>query len=312
MGDVDLKFDKFMENYNLDMKILLTKIDSLFYTHLPVKPLEYDNCNVNNSMMTSTSNLLTTPNNSNCKQTNDIYENNGLSFTNTLKNINELEIGNIDNIEKTLLIERMLNDNISLFDDNFKTNSTPVICNNKSSLPVHSNLKSILIKSSSINNSDSNNNCSELHEHSFNSENKSILHDGQNVKLKRNLIKKQLTFGEDMMSLKSKPLTDNSDNLSLNSKMTPPLANKLTNGRSVKKSNDENLHFDIKETEFEDLLLHEYDKTQSNILAESEDSLILMNDGYSTVLLNKENEKEETAGLLKAKCENNFKKNTDL
>ena len=320
MGDVDTKFDKFVENYSLDMKILLNKIDSIFCAQTPVKSqnqLEHDNNNNNNNQASP------------LQLNNYRYDENIISNNTNIMHT-ELEKLSEEGIEKNLLIERMLNDNFCLLN----TNSTSLInnsSNNKNNL-INLNLKSILIKSSAINNSDNINTCSNNLLENFPIESK--LMESQSVKLKRHGIKKQLTFGEDMSTgnLKRKNAEDTDDNLSLNLKTVQvELSNKsdsvlIRNIESkTKKSNNADIEIPKEANASGNSMLQDYEK---KLLAESENSSVQINDIddddiedynndniFSTVFLKEENEQQDDKDLLKSKYKNknNFNnKNADL
>ena len=280
MGDVDLKFDKFVENYNLDMKILLTKLDSMFPSQIHNKPtnqIEYDISNNNNANRVES----------------------------------KLEFSSDDSIEKNLLIDRMLEDNFCLLNKNLTTTNSASIINNNNKNIVNSNLKSILIKSSSVHNSDNTNICPEayLREKLKTEKNSQI-----NLKQKVG-IKKQLTFGEDMSSgnAKRKILDDIRDNLSLNlTKIDLPYKSEILIRSIESKESDTVVDNNSNNTIDHDI--------NNKLIAESENSSIHDIDDdiddysdkiYSNILLKEENEQEEKI-LLKLKYKNDLNKNTDL
>jgi hypothetical protein len=295
MGDVDSKFDKFVENYNLDMKILLTKLDSMFLNQIQNKPtnqIEYDNNDTNSVKLNDDQKIV---------------------FNDDVTQLHsKLDFSSDDSIEKNLLIDRMLNDNFCLLNKNLITTNSASIINNSSKNLINSNLKSILIKSSSIHKSDNINISPEaglIEKYKIDS--KSQI----NSKQKRVGIKKQLTFGEDMLSgiAKRNIIDDISDTLSLNlNKVQIELPNKSDNTLTT------NIDKDINR------MILDQDTNNSNLIVESENSSIHDTDDdddddineygdkiYSNVLLKEENEQKEKSSL-KSKYKNDFNKNTDL
>jgi hypothetical protein len=296
------------------MKILLNKLNSLFYSQIQHQnPMMLDDCNNQNSQM------------------NDNYETN----TNTIQN-SELEISCID---KDLLIERMFNDNLCLLNQNQNliTNSTPIInssCNIAAADVAETNLKSILIKSSSLfNNSDltkpfddNNNNNSLAQLDDKKDQNRQIR------KIKREGIKKQLTFEDDMTSCNSRArlsYLENSDSVSLSCKKLP-LVNQLRKSPLIysdEKFDSNNILVENNGDLFEykknidDLIINECGMNDGVLLAESENSSILINDDlnrdidnskiYSTVLLEEEDDDDVKQDFLNSKFKNKIKK-TDL